>query len=32
MGPHGMPQFAADSLTDDDLGAISAYLNATGKE
>jgi mono/diheme cytochrome c family protein len=32
MGPHGMPQFAADSLTDDDLGAISAYLKASGKE
>jgi mono/diheme cytochrome c family protein len=32
MGPHGMPQFAADSLTDDDLAAIAAYLNARKEE
>jgi mono/diheme cytochrome c family protein len=30
MGPHGMPQFSSDSLTDDDLAAIVAYLNAKG--
>jgi mono/diheme cytochrome c family protein len=30
MGPHGMPQFSSDSLTDDDLAAIVAYINAKG--
>jgi mono/diheme cytochrome c family protein len=30
MGPHGMPQFSSDSLTDDDLAAIVAYINARG--
>jgi len=30
MGPHGMPQFSSDSLTDDDLAAIAAYINAHG--
>ncbi len=28
MGPHGMPAFAPSSLSDDDLAAIAAYVNA----
>jgi mono/diheme cytochrome c family protein len=31
MGPHGMPRFA-DSLTDDNLAAIVAYLSTTKGE
>ena len=30
MGPHGMPQFDANSLTDSDLAAIAAYIASKG--
>lgn len=30
-GPKGMPIYAPNALTDDDLAAIAAYLNATKK-
>ncbi|HEX8968558.1 MAG TPA: cytochrome c [Chloroflexota bacterium] len=29
-GPHGMPQFDANTLSDDDLAAIAAYLASKG--
>jgi len=29
-GPHGMPQFSSDSLSDDDLAAIVAYIDTNG--
>jgi mono/diheme cytochrome c family protein len=31
-GPHGMPKFNSESLTDDDLAAIAAYVNAKAGE
>jgi cytochrome c553 len=31
VGPHGMPAYAPGALSDADLAAISAYLNAMGK-
>ncbi len=31
VGPKGMPAYAPGALTDEDLAAISAYLNAMGK-
>jgi mono/diheme cytochrome c family protein len=31
VGPGGMPAFAPGALTDQDLAAIAAYLNAMGK-
>lgn len=30
IGPHGMPQFDANSLTDSDLAAIAAYIASKG--
>ena len=30
MGPHGMPKFDADRLTDGDLAAIAAYIASKG--
>lgn len=30
MGPHGMPQFDATALNDDDLSAIAAYIASQG--
>jgi mono/diheme cytochrome c family protein len=30
-GPGGMPAYAPDALSDDDLNAIAAYLKAMGK-
>ncbi len=31
VGPQGMPAYAPGALTDQDLAAIAAFLNATGK-
>ncbi len=31
VGPQGMPTYASGALTDQDLAAIAAYLNAQGK-
>ena len=31
VGPKGMPAYAPGALSDQDLAAIAAYLNATGK-
>ena len=31
VGPQGMPAYASGVLTDEDLAAIAAYLNAMGK-
>jgi mono/diheme cytochrome c family protein len=30
-GPEGMPRFDANSLTDDDVAAIAAYINRNGQ-